>query len=390
MALSAGSLAASLAGCGAPAQAAAPAAARAAAASLAAPQAATPGWRAVATLGNAALVDGLSASGKNNAWLSETICAAGKCADLTGLTGQQLRWNGTAWRSVTLPRAYARGIAVPASPASNWIVGSVPDGKDATRNVVLHWTGKDPGTVTPLGKNAGIGTGVAPAAKDAWLFGDSAVGGPDGSTYALHYTGSAWKPVTVPFVGQGASASSPANVWVSGYSAGDDAAGVMAFDGTRWRTVPLPPLPSSLLYTGSGNIAAASRKSVWLEIGRTSDGAHSTPYLLHWTGSQWTSIKIPYGLADMGGAPVAQDGHGGVWLSLADINDPAHAKTFLLHYLNGTWTRIPVPATKGYEVLGPVTLAWIPGTRSLWGAAVELNPKSPRSPGKALILKYGP
>jgi hypothetical protein len=82
---------------------------------------------------------------------------------------------------------------------------------------------------------------VAPTAKDAWLFGASADGGPDGSPYALHYTGRAWKPVAVPFAGQGASASSPANVWVSGYTPGDDAAGVMAFDGTKWRTVPLAP-----------------------------------------------------------------------------------------------------------------------------------------------------
>ncbi len=225
------------------------------------------------------MVGGLSASGKNNAWLSEAICAVGTCAGLTDLTGQELRWNGGAWRSVTLPKAYARGIVVPASPTSNWIVGSV---------------------------------------------------------------------------------------------------------------VPLPPLPSSLLYTGSGNIAVASQKSVWLEIERTSDVGDSTPYLLHWTGSKWTSIKIPYGLDDMGGAPVAQDGHAGVWLSLTNIKDPAHATSYLLHYLNGTWTRIPVPTNAGYEVLGPVTLTWIPGTRSLWGTAGEWNPKSPKSPGKVLILKYGP
>jgi hypothetical protein len=150
------------------------------------------------------------------------------------------------------------------------------------------WTGKDPGAATLLDPNISVVTGVAPAAKDAWLFGVSAVGGPDGSPYALHYAGSAWKPVAVPFVGQGASASSPANVWVSGYSVGDDAAGVMAFNGAKWRTVPLPPLPSSLLCTGSGHIAVASQKSVWLEIEQTSDVANSTPYLLHWTGSKWT------------------------------------------------------------------------------------------------------
>jgi hypothetical protein len=70
--------------------------------------------------------------------------------------------------------------------------------------------------------------------------------------------------------------------------------------------------------------------------------------------------------------------------------DPAHAKSYLLHYLNGTWTRTPVPIIPGYEALEPVTLSWIPGTRSLWGSIDEWNPKTPKSPGKVLILKYGP
>jgi hypothetical protein len=388
--LSAGSLAASLAGCGAPAQAG-QAAARVAVASLVVPQATTPGWRVIATLADdAALVDGLSASGKNNAWVSEVICAPKKCTGLTGLTGRQLRWNGTAWRSVTLPTAYTLGLVVPASLVSNWIVGAVPVSKNASRDVVLHWTGKGQGTATLIDKNADIDAGVAPTAKEAWLFGDTVVGGSNVGTYALHETGGTWRPVQVPFVGEGASATSPANVWVSGYLPADDGAGVMAFNGKKWRTVPLPPLPSSLVYTGSGHIAAASPSNVWLEIERSSGVADSTPYLLHWTGSKWTSIKIPYGLDDMGRAPVAQDGHGGVWLTLENIKDPAHQKTFLLHYLNGKWTRIPVPVTKAYEVLGNVNLTWIPGSRSLWGAAVELNSKSPKSPGKMLILKYGP
>ena len=386
--LSAGTLAASVAGCAVRAQAA-QVTGRAAVVSPAGARAAAAGWRVVAAMGNAALAGGLSASGTNNAWLSEAICA-GKCTDPTDLTGRQLRWNGTAWRSVTLPGAYAGGIVVPASPASNWIVGSVLVSEKADRDVVLHWTGKGTGKTTLLGRTVSIATGVAPAAQQAWLFGASASGGPDGSPYALHYAGGTWRPVKVPFAGEGASASSPANVWVSGYLPSDDEAGVMAFNGKRWRPVPLPPLPSSLTYSSSGSIAAASPSNVWLEIDRGADSLGPTPYLLHWTGSKWTSIKIPYHLDDMGAAPIAQDGRGGVWLSLGDTSDPAHALVFLLHYLNGRWTRIAVPAGAGSAVPGAVELTWIPGTRSLWGAVAELNAKSPKSPGKLLLLTYGP
>ena len=220
---------------------------------------------------NVVSVLGLSASGTDNAWLTETICPNGKCSGqtvVTNPTGAQLRWNGAAWRPVPLPKAYALGEVVAASPVSNWVVGSFDIGKYAIRNVILHWTGKSPATTTPLAVNLGAAAGVAPNAKDAWLFGDNS----EGSAYALHYDGKAWKSAAVPYVGQGSSASSPANVWVSGYSVDDDGAGVMAFNGTKRRTVPLPPLPSSLIYTGSGNIAAASPKSVWLEIERTTPG----------------------------------------------------------------------------------------------------------------------
>lgn len=388
-ALSAAALAVPLAGCGAPAQAipasavavgASPAAASPAAASRAASPPPTPGWRVVATEDNVVQVGGLSASGNHDAWLTEAMCGNKSCG-LADLAGRQLRWNGASWRSVAVPAAYARGIVVPASPAGDWIVGATS---------VLRWTGKGAGTATALGKNVAIVTGVAPAADDAWFFGGTTTGGPNGAGYALRFSDGSWRPMRVPFVGQGASASSPANVWVSGYQADDDAAGVMAFDGQRWRTVPLPPLPSSLIYTGSGNIATASRSSVWLELQQTPlGGGDSTPYLLHWTGSTWTSMKIPYGLDDLGGAPIAQDGRGGVWLSLADIRDPHHTKAYLVHYLNGSWTRVPVPTTGGDEVVGLTALGWIPGTRSLVGAAVEVSPASLKSPGQLLILRYG-
>ena len=252
MAVSAGSLAAALAGWSASAQAA-PVAARAAVSALAASQAAADDWhwRVVATRQGPGVVDGLSASGKNNAWISEISCVK-KCASFTDFRYRQLRWNGTAWRPVTLPGAYWDDIVIPASPVSNWIVGAVL-AKHTVRHVVLHWTGKGQGTVTPLDKNVSIGTGTAPTATDAWLFGSTAAGGPDGGSYALHYARGTWRPVKVPFVvGQGASASSPANIWVSGYRPSDDSAAVMAFNGRKWRTVPLPPLPPSLVYTGSG------------------------------------------------------------------------------------------------------------------------------------------
>ena len=150
VAMSAGSLAASLAGCGSPARAATGAAAL----SLTGSQATAPGWRIAANLGYAGLAGDLSASGKSNAWLSEVYCAIKKCQDITtGWAGKQFRWNGTAWRSVTLPAVYASGTVISASATSNWIVGSVPVSKSTTRDAVVQWTPKGLGKATPLDKN---------------------------------------------------------------------------------------------------------------------------------------------------------------------------------------------------------------------------------------------
>jgi len=55
---------------------------------------------------------------------------------------------------------------------------------------------------------------------------------------SLHDTGGTWRPVKVPFVGAGAgaSASSPANVWVSGYLPDDDSAGGATATHNPWIT----------------------------------------------------------------------------------------------------------------------------------------------------------
>jgi len=377
IALAVGSLGA-LAACGRPAQASP---------GQASPAAVTPGWHVVTVQDYSGTVGDLTATGSDNAWLTESACANKKC---TAFTSRQLQWTGAAWRVRSVPAGYAGGLAIPAAPASTWLDRTVMIGQYHSRDLLLDWTGKNTGPVKSLPEDVGIATGVAPTAKDVWFFGSSPVG-LNGTGYALQYDNGAWHASTVPYIGQGASASSAANVWVSGYAPADDSAGVMAFNGRKWRSVPLPPLSPSWEYTGDGNIAAVSPASVWLEIERTSasDTGDSLPYLLHWTGSKWTSIKIPYDLNDLGGAPAAQDGQGGVWLSLADLSKSSPPKVFLLHYLNGKWSRLAVPATAGYAALAPVALAWIPGTRSLWGAVPEFNQKTPKGPGKVLILKYG-
>lgn len=108
--------------------------------------------------------------------------------------------------------------------------------------------------------------------------------------------------------------------------------------------------------------------------------------LLHWTGSKWRQIKIPYPSVGSGGSegigPLARDGNGGVWV--ATYPEPYNGcfcnELAMAHYSSaGTWTRkfVPLPIATIFS------MRLIPGTRSIWAAG---------SAGStfATILKDGP
>jgi hypothetical protein len=61
----------------------------------------------------------------------------------------------------------------------------------------------------------------------------------------------------------------------------------------------------------------------------------------------------------------------------------------LVHYANGAWSRVAAPESPGY-LLVDLTLAGIPGTRSLWSVGAEVSTTKPSGIGRMLILKYGP
>jgi hypothetical protein len=87
--------------------------------------------------------------------------------------------------------------------------------------------------------------------------------------------------------------------------------------------------------------------------------------IAHWNGHTWQQVAYPYGPLD-GIDPLAlalaPDGTGGIWLAVQ--------QHWLAHEHNGRWTLTSTP----FMIQ---TLAWIPGTCSVWAA------------GSGGILKYG-
>jgi hypothetical protein len=159
----------------------------------------------------------------------------------------------------------------------------------------------------------------------------------------------------------------------------------MHWNGTSWKRVMLPRvsvpnnavlIPANIVAIGASNVSADALpvNSAQGPVGRT--------VLLHWNGRKWAWVNIPRALA----FPFAltQDGHGGIWLS--GYPSTANPQGFLYHDSNGRWSQQPVPHKTGM-VSAALALAWIPGTRSVWGSGVEIPPTG--GP-EGIVLKYGP
>jgi hypothetical protein len=338
------------------------------------PAAATPGWRIVQVFRNAAF-DGLTALGARNAWLAGDSCADTMCDRGTMLVRH---WDGKAWRVVTPPRAYinsalnvAAGPVVATSASNAWVFAD--RGTTSFYTDALHWTGT--GWAAPVRLNTMVMAAVALSPANVWAF------GPDG--FLGHYNGKTWSRRSLPVGGTAAAATSASDVWVGGLASGGNP-GIEHWNGHAWRVTPLPnlgiPTGGTLDQPYFQGIAAITPRDAWADISVL--GEVGTTYLLHWNGKLWTRASFPY--AGYANTPVVSDGHGGLWLSIDGGRAP---KTFLwfCHFANGHWTRTVVPS---YARQQPTVdyLAWIPGTRSVWGTGGAIVSQT----GGEAVVKYGP
>jgi hypothetical protein len=342
--------------------------------------AATPGWRIVQTLPATSEVLSITAVGASDAWAAGTSCG-GACNSSSLLIRH---WDGRAWRRVAPPRGFVNStpLTVAASSASSaWVFGT--QGTRRPSSFALHWTGRAWAAPFRFPAKTQILTAVVTGRGGAWAFGDN------GSAYAAHFNGSRWSKAAVPIIATGASALSARNIWAVGEPVRSPPSGsavaVMHWNGTSWKRVMLPRISVSknaVLIPVS--IIAIAASNVWADALpiNSAQGPVGATVLLHWNGRAWAWVKIPRKVA----FPLAltQDGHGGIWLS----GDPStqSAPGALYHDSNGRWSQLPVPHKAGI-VSVVFALAWIPGTRSVWGSGVEVLPAS-RPEG--IILKYGP
>lgn len=317
---------------------------------LAAAQTAASGWRPVFThhYGVATNYSGYSAvaaPAADDVWAFGTTNGGGLPAPGTPVAEV---WNGTSWHSSPLPSGLTSTInsASFLSTGDGWAVTQV--GGD-----ILHWNGSQWSVAKVIpGASSEYTTGVtAVTPDDVWVFGFSSVG-PGPGTW--HWNGKTWTQATgtVASMLEYGSAVSPSDIWALGSTSSGPAGNRLAhWTGSRWNLVTAPAL-SGLEFN---DILALSASDVWATSLKIA-GSKVTEHLLHYDGSQWTTVTDPYpGIQLISATP---DGQGGLWFD----SGPASSTAWVLHYsAGGQWSRAKLTTGNMDGMAGA------PGSTTLWG-----------------------
>lgn len=339
--------------------------ARAVVAGQAAP-AKTPGWRVVAAIGpyNEAVTGTVSAGSAVGAWSVWTG---------TAFTAVE-RLVGNRWSRVPLPAAltgYARSAVAFGGDSSSdfWLFSS----RSATR--ALHfadgrWTLRPIPSWVLQRQSGGGGLSVSAAVfgpDDVWVF------GLDAAAYAAHYNGRTWAKVRLPAAPDEVSAVGPDDIWALHGNV------AWHWNGSGWTGDKIPGAAGSR--PGSfADLTATGPSSAWVWRTVRAPGHPAEVGQLRWNGTSWRRAGpgSPAGIVDS----VAPDGSGGLWATGVDEN-PGGFNLFY-HLAGGRWNEVSPPA--GIWGQQPESLAWIPGTHSVWGTATGRTSKG----SYGVIIKYGP
>jgi hypothetical protein len=317
--------------------------------------------------------------------VSGTLTAATPKAAWSVWTGQGFtavdRWNGTAWRQVGVPAkltgAVRSAVAFDGNTTGNFWLFDSSHPAQALRYSGTKWA-TQPIPSWALRKQSG-GGGYNVVTKVSGTYGNSHVWvfSLNAGAYAAYYNGHAWHKETLPATPLAVDVDAANDIWALG------AREIMHWTPSGWHTLPLPPLPPGGLPVGTiqfTQLTAASPADVWVigQVTATAGPVKDVWFTEHWNGKRWGFNTGPHNFA----GSVAPDGHGGLWAESIDANPGGF--WFLDHLSGGTWTNVKLPP--GVWSQSPLTLTWIPGSRSLWATAQSISARGT----KALILKYGP
>ncbi len=257
---------------------------------------------------NTSYLDGVVDFSPTNAW------AVGLVGVTLGTTTQIIEhWNGTAWSVVPGPQFPANvepelfGLTA-TSPTDIWAVGTAEVNNEFLYALFEHYDGT--AWTAQLGHFYGFFQGVsADAPNDIW-----AVGYSGNATFAEHYNGTSWSPVSTPNVGTGPNALhgvvalTPNDVWAVGSSTATlkpppgqydvpTETLVEHFDGTAWSVVASPNIGPNSQYQSNRllGITALTPNDIWAfgSFFAASGSENQMTLAMKWNGSTWTLAPTP-------------------------------------------------------------------------------------------------
>jgi hypothetical protein len=324
---------------------------------------------------------GADASGASNVW------AVGVVYPPTGGTrhGLVLRYDGTAWRSVSrtgLPgNETLRGVDA-VSATDVWTVGDRSSGISVYDTVAAHWNGTTwTRESTPNGNPGGFNNlyGVAAAGGTVWAVGSYV--DPNSSAnrrkLILQRAGGTWRVSTAPIVAAyetlaAVDATGSADAWAVGSATSDIQSAplvplTLRWNGMNWASMKLPATGSTAL-TG---VDARTPSDVWA-VGSSSDADGTQPYVARFDGISWRRLATPT-LA--GGGELTDV----VALSPSTVVavGRSNGAPLVLRWNGTSWTRETTPGSSNPYVTGAAAA----GPNAVWavGYRFELNAYSNRT-----------
>jgi hypothetical protein len=343
----------------------------------------------------------VTATGTGNAWATGEFSLffpkSGTCRPVELLIAH---WDGRLWQDMRPPVGFrpaanseSVGHAVAALSASYaWVfVDREYPPPLVTQSFALLWQ-NGRWRAFRLANDSTISSAVTFTHSNAWAFGYVQLipNRAQYAGYALRFNGQGWRAVPLPVLPQGTSSPAPDNIWAVGPLASTvnqpfPQPYALAHWTGRWHTIPFPDLG---LPSGEGVdhawVVADGAHGAWV----AGDLVRNQPFqdvggvLLHWTGSGWVDVKLPFQTLGLG--PLSPDGHGGLWITSCV---PAGCTSLdMVHYSAGrlSATRVAVPAD-GADV---AAMRLIPHTRSVWASGSLISGENPDF--FSMMLKYGP
>ncbi len=269
-----------------------------------------------------------------------------------------LHWDGSTWTISPQDATTGSSTSVAAiSPADAWLVGETPP--EGYIPLSKHWDGTMWRTVTmpQIGSNDTLSGVAAVSSSDVW-----AAGAYDNGAHPLvmHWDGTTWHQVPAPDGVQRStnvlfaiSAVSASDIWAVGFN---DEGFVNSkpliehYDGTAWSVVASPPLPGNdnFLYA----VSASASDDVWA-VGEQGDAAIASRTLAeHWDGTAWTIVPTPNvkGIVETfyGVDAVSPTDAWAVGLRRPASND----MTLAAHWDGVAWTLVKIPPLQSASIAG--------------------------------------